>query len=178
MTGSFKFKYQVKSIELYWTTTRNEKLGFLTGPLVAKCNKRMKKCFRYILLTALFALAVLSAYSAISPKGPTQDFSFQNSPACDLSVSSARIQSGFSNFAHFKGFFFMSLIALFAFKRRKAFNAFLFVFVLTFTTECLQMWSLSRHCRLTDAIPNFMGLTLAIGIFWLISKAKSKFQSE
>ncbi len=133
----------------------------------------MKNYFRYVLLIALFGLTILSIYSAISPKGPIQDFSFKNLPTCDLSISRDRIHAGLSNFAHIKGFFFMSLIALFAFRRRQILKVLLFVFGLTIVTECLQMWSLSRHCRLTDAIPNFMGLILAIGILWLASRLRS-----
>ncbi len=72
----------------------------------------------------------------------------------------------------------MSLIALLCFKRQPSRKAFLFVFGLTSATETLQMWSLSRHCRLTDAIPNFMGLFLAIATLWLIAYARSRFKPK
>lgn len=136
----------------------------------------MRKEFQIVLFFLLFILSALSVHSAISPKGPAQDFSFQNTPSCDFSISNERISAGISNFAHFKGFFLMSLLALFAFNRKQIFGSFLFVFGLTLITESMQMWSLSRHCRLTDAIPNFMGLALAIGLMWVLSKVKSNFQ--
>lgn len=136
----------------------------------------MKKNFRFVFLATLVVLVVLSVYSAISPKGEAQDFSFQNSPSCDFSVSSDRINNGLNNFAHLKGFFFMSLIAFFAFRKRPVLGTFLFVFGLTFVTEALQMWSLSRHCRFVDAIPNFLGFALAMGIMWLSSKMSSHFE--
>jgi len=40
----------------------------------------------------------------------------------------------------------------------------IFVGLLTFVTEFLQMWSPSRNCRLTDLIPNYMGFAFAVMI--------------
>lgn len=136
------------------------------------------KIVRPILFITLICLSVLAIYSAITPMGPRQDFSFQNYPKCDFKISIGRILASASNFRHIKGFFVMSLLALIAFRKRRIFRASLYVAALTLLTEVLQMWSISRHCKVVDSIPNFLGLTFAIITFWLVSKTIFYYQKR
>ena len=124
-------------------------------------------------LIILVFLFVASLYSAIESKTKSaSSFSLANSPNCQLQASSSQAIQSINNFSHLRGFLIMSLIALFAFEPRRYLKAFIFVFSLSLLTELLQMWSPSRHCRLTDFIPNFLGYIIASVIFYLFLQLK------
>ena len=132
------------------------------------------KIVRPIVLSLLFVFSVLAVSHAVSTKGNGTSFSLSNSPVFDLEVSFARVSSALTNFAHIKGFFIMSLLALVGLSRKKILGATIFVLALTMATELLQAWSPTRHARVTDAIPNFLGLGFGILIYWLAGKLSNK----
>jgi VanZ family protein len=124
---------------------------------------------RFISLSLLLVLSILSMIYSIEAKGGGREFSFSNSVEFDFSISLSRLKSGLENFAHLKGFFVMSLLALFGFKDKKFIYTFMFVGLLTVITEGLQSLAPTRHARLTDGLPNLMGMLLAIFVYSMLS---------
>jgi len=119
-------------------------------------------------LILLILFSFLSLKSSIGTKKDSDlSFSFNNTINCQFSVILAQTLYSFSNKAHIKGFLVMSLLAIIGFTNRRILKAGGFVVVLTLATEGLQMWSPSRHCRVTDLIPNLLGYFLAVTIYLL-----------
>ena len=129
----------------------------------------MLKTIRLISLSLLFVLSILSIVYSIETREGGREFSFFNSAQVDFSVSQVRIESGLKNIAHLKGFFVMSLLALIGFKYKKIRHTCIFVGVLTAVTEGLQSMAPTRHARLTDGLPNLIGMLLAVITYFIFS---------
>lgn len=120
---------------------------------------------RLISLLLLFTFSFLSVESAIEAKSGGVPFSFSNSPFCQVNPIYDQLIGSIKNISHIRAFFVMSLLGLIAFPKKKSLVTALFILSLTLITELLQMWSPSRHCKLTDLIPNFIGFALALFLY-------------
>lgn len=118
-------------------------------------------------LVLLLLFSILSVFYSIEPKYQGAEFSFNNKPQFDMSITAQSFKNGLRNFTHIKGFFIMSLLALVGIRKKKFIYTISFVLILTLITEFLQAWSPSRHARIADAIPNIIGLILGIGLYCL-----------
>jgi VanZ family protein len=118
----------------------------------------------WLTLTVLVGLSVIHSVSPISGGAP---FGSAFLP-CDLITTSSKILSAFKNFAHVRGFLIMTLLLLILVRTNKFWISLSFVLGLSAVTEILQMWSPTRHCRITDVVPNVIGMITACAIYYSI----------